>query len=146
MDMYAEAFVANQVDGQKLLSPDIFTEQFVLESLGVSNKLHAKKLATAARKLQSHEAEQVIGDVFDSGTLKFTLGEGKVIRGWEMGIATMAQGERAELIMRSDFCYGKNGFRRPNGEVVVAPFSTLKFDVKLLSCTKYCVRQNVRKT
>ena len=45
MDMYAEAFVANQVDGQKLLSPDIFTEQFVLESLGVSNKLHAKNFS-----------------------------------------------------------------------------------------------------
>ena len=79
--MYAEAFVANQVDGQKLLSPDIFTEQFVLESLGVSNKLHAKKLATAARKLQSHEAEQVIGDVFDAELLATTAQRSNIVIG-----------------------------------------------------------------
>lgn len=132
MEIYADAFAKNLVDGHKLLSGDVFDEQYVTDVLGVTNRLHAKKLASAARKLQSSESEQPTGTEFDSGTMKVRLGAGKVIKGWEVGLAAMAQGERAEMIMRADVCYGKDGFRRRTGEVVVAPFASLKFVVKVL--------------
>ena len=51
---------------------------------GVPNKLHSKKLASAAKKLQAHSAVQreSEGSVFDTSEgkdpLKFTLGQGKV--------------------------------------------------------------------
>ena len=83
MDIYAEAFVKHQVDAKKLLSDEVFTEQFVTEVLGISNKLHAKKLVGAAKRLQADALEHTIGSEFDStaekGPFKFTLGQGKVL-------------------------------------------------------------------
>lgn len=84
MAQYAVAFRKNHIDGLKLLSSEIFTEKFVAEALGVSNKQHAKKLFSAAKKLQGHVAQLEPGTVFDSCSAKdpftFTLGEGKVIK------------------------------------------------------------------
>ena len=51
MKMYGEALAKHSIDSSKLLSGD-FTETFVEKTLGVSNKMHSKKLANAARKLQ----------------------------------------------------------------------------------------------
>jgi len=84
MSQYAAAFKEHQIDGAKLLSPEIFTEQFVGDVLKVTNKQHIKKLASAARKLQAHEAEQKLGHVFDSATeehpFRFSLGSGQVLK------------------------------------------------------------------
>jgi FKBP-type peptidyl-prolyl cis-trans isomerase len=40
---------------------------------------------------------------------QFKLGEGKVIRGWDEGVAGMKVGGRRELIIPSELAYGKNG-------------------------------------
>jgi len=46
----------------------------------------------------------------DRGNLfSFDLGQGKVIKGWDEGIATMTLGERAVLRCRSDYAYGEQG-------------------------------------
>jgi FKBP-type peptidyl-prolyl cis-trans isomerase len=141
MAVYRAAFLAHQVDGRKLLSAEFFTEEYVAGTLGVSDKQHAKKLVSAAQKLRAHVEKQETGGEFDSsreaGPLRFVLGDGSVIRGLEVGVASMSEGERAELRIRADMAYGKNGFRKggkSSGELLIPPFATLSFDVHLLKC------------
>lgn len=45
----------------------------------------------------------------------------------------MKEGERARFLLRADQAYGKKGLRRGR-DIVVPPFATLKFDIKLLKC------------
>lgn len=63
---------------------------------------------------------------------EFALGEGKVIKGWDEGIAMMKEGGKATLIIPSNLAYGANP--RPGG--VIKPFSTLIFEVELVKVTK----------
>lgn len=54
------------------------------------------------------------GDTFDSSRergerLKFNLGMGEVIQGWDLGIASMKVGEVARFKIRSDYAYGRFG-------------------------------------
>ena len=77
-------------------------------------------------KLQSN------GSIFDSSKprgapFKFTLGKGDVIKGWDIGVATMKKGEIAELTLASAYAYGERGF----GDSIPAN-STLVFEVELL--------------
>ena len=73
------------------------------------------------------------GSKFDSsrdrpGFFEFDLGEGAVIKGWDVGVATMKKGEVATLVCRQDYAYGEHGHPPtiPGG-------ATLKFEVELLS-------------
>jgi FKBP-type peptidyl-prolyl cis-trans isomerase len=72
------------------------------------------------------------GTIFDSSVdrgepLSFRLGAGEVIKGWDEGIALMNEGGKATLIIPSDIAYGS----RDGG--TIPPYSTLVFDVELLS-------------
>jgi FKBP-type peptidyl-prolyl cis-trans isomerase len=72
------------------------------------------------------------GNVFDSSVgkkpLEFPLGQGRVIPGWDEGIAMMKAGGKAKLIVPSKLGYGAQA----NGEKIPA-YSTLVFDVELMS-------------
>jgi len=61
--------------------------------------------------------------------LKFKVGVGKVIRGWDEALLTMSVGESAELVIQAEWAYGKKGM-----EGKVPPGSTLTFQVDLVSC------------
>ena len=102
------------------------------------DKQHAKKLASAAKKLRAHVEKQETGSEFDSSReaepLQFQLGDGSVIPGLDVGVASMSEGERAELRIRADRAYGKHGFRSKTGQLLIPPFATLSFDVRLLKC------------
>ena len=63
----------------------------------------------------------------DGTTFGFQVGAGKVIRGWDVGVATMRVGERAELVCRADYAYGEAG-SPPD----IPPGATLTFVVELL--------------
>lgn len=73
------------------------------------------------------------GEQFDSSRspgrdpFKFVLGKGSVIKGWDVGVATMKKGERARLIIDSDFGYGESG-----SPPSIPGKATLVFDVELL--------------
>jgi len=71
------------------------------------------------------------GTVFDSSVdrgqpLEFTLGAGKVIKGWDEGIAGMKEGGKRKLIIPYELAYGEMG--RPG----IPPRSELTFDVELV--------------
>lgn len=69
--------------------------------------------------------------VFDSSVkrgqpIKFTLGTGQVIKGWDEGIALLEVGDKAKFIIPPDLAYGSQA-RGP-----IPANSTLIFDVELI--------------
>jgi FKBP-type peptidyl-prolyl cis-trans isomerase len=55
------------------------------------------------------------GQEFDNSNKRgtpftFTVGEGKVIKGWEEGIVGLKKGGKRILVVPSDLCYGDKGY------------------------------------
>ena len=128
-------FKEEGIDGKQLLDDTYFTEDFISTTLGVDNKIRCKKLAMASRRLSKEVYTD--GYQFDSNAehpYSFTVGKKKVIAAMELAIPTMKVGETAQIITLSNYAYGPEGYRKSNGEVVVPPFATLRFDITLLSC------------
>jgi peptidylprolyl isomerase len=76
------------------------------------------------------------GTVFDSSydrgePIRFALGNGMVIAGWEEGIALMSKGGAATLIIPPNLAYGEAGA----GGGLIPANATLTFDVELVDVT-----------
>jgi FKBP-type peptidyl-prolyl cis-trans isomerase len=73
------------------------------------------------------------GTKFDSSIdrgdpFEFTLGEGRVIKGWDIGVQGMKLGGRRRLIIPPQFAYGERG----SGDVI-PPNATLVFEIGLIA-------------
>lgn len=75
------------------------------------------------------------GDEFDSSysrgiPFSFKLGEGKVIKGWDLVGKTMAKGEKARVTLKPEYAYGASG-----SPPKIPANATLVFDMELVSWT-----------
>jgi FKBP-type peptidyl-prolyl cis-trans isomerase len=90
--------------------------------------------AVAGKTVSVHYTGKLTnGKVFDSsltrGTpIEFKLGAGRVIKGWDEGIALMKVGGKATLTIPPELGYGERG-----AGGVIPPNATLIFEVELVS-------------
>jgi len=97
------------------------------------------KEAVAGKTVEVHytgwlfepSAKQQRGKQFDSsvgrGPFSFPLGAGRVIKGWDEGVAGMKVGGKRTLVIPPELGYGARG-----AGGVIPPNATLMFDVELL--------------
>ncbi|KAH7831191.1 putative peptidyl-prolyl isomerase [Monocercomonoides exilis] len=102
-------------------------KRIIKEGTGISPQKHSNLKVLFTGKLED-------GTVFDenqdiNSPFKFRLGEGDVIKGWDIGVATMKVGEISEFKVSSLLAYGKEG-KPPK----IPGDSTLIFTIELLSC------------
>ena len=114
--------------------------QIAMGILGFENKIQAKKLVMASRRLAKQSVDHPPGTAFDSSDARganysFVLGRGRVVRAMDLAVRSMRVGERSILICRLDYGYGSEGLRTTGVVVVVPPFATLRFDLTLVGTT-----------
>ena len=112
----------------------------VNELIKKDTKVGAGEEATVGKAVEVHytgwlydpNAPDKKGTKFDSSRdrgapFSFLLGAGRVIKGWDRGVAGMKVGGQRTLIIPPEMAYGAQGAGK-----VIPPNATLIFDVELL--------------
>tara|TARA_B110000008_G_scaffold263335_1_gene286600 strand:+ start:81 stop:476 length:396 start_codon:yes stop_codon:yes gene_type:complete len=96
----------------------------------------ANELPTDGDVVRVHYIGWYKGTEFDSSRAKnqpftFTIGDNKVIKGWDQVVRTMKKGERAIHHIPSHLAYGTTGMPR-----VIPPNADLDFEIEILDIIK----------
>lgn len=108
------------------------TKRTLLQGDGPAAEVGQEVVVHYTGWLYDPQAEKFRGTKFDSSVdrgepFSFTVGAGRVISGWDQGVAGMKVGEVRELTIAPELAYGD----RQMGPVI-APGSTLVFVVELI--------------
>jgi len=118
------------------------TEQSSIPSTGFVSEeiaIGSGQLAESGDVVSAHYVGRLLsGEVFDSSRergepIKFTLGVGQVIRGWDEGLLGMREGGRRVITIAPDYGYGSNAVGS------IPANSTLVFEVEIVSVEKPAV-------
>lgn len=125
---------------QNALSADNSATPVVIKLIKIDRKIGDGHEAVAGKKVDVHYTGWLYnatspnnkGTKFDSSLdrgvpFSFPLGEGRVIKGWDQGVAGMKVGGQRTLTIPADLGYGARG-----AGSVIPPNATLIFDVELL--------------
>jgi peptidylprolyl isomerase len=129
--LVAQANLLTQPEASAMTEENVITTDSGLQYVEVLEGTGA--LPTAGQTVVVHYTGTLEdGTKFDSSRdrgqpFKFPLGAGRVIKGWDEGIATMKIGGQRKLIIPSELGYGSRG-----AGGVIPPNATLIFDVELL--------------
>lgn len=77
------------------------------------------------------ESGQEFDSSYNRGPFSFPLGAGRVIKGWDEGVAGMKIGGKRKLVVPPELAYGRRG-----AGGVIPPNATLTFEVELLDIEK----------
>jgi hypothetical protein len=124
--------------------PEVEAARKAAESLGLvikDLKVGSGEVALPGAVVRVHytgwlydpKAPEGKGQKFDSSLDRgdpfvFPLGAGRVIRGWDLGVAGMQPGGKRRLVIPADLGYGERG-----AGGAIPPNATLTFDVELLN-------------
>jgi len=115
---------------------DSLSKGFEKTSSGLRYQLIQKGSGKQPQKGQvvsvHYKGQLTDGTVFDSSykrnqPIEFPIGTGKVIPGWDEGIALLKEGDKARFVIPSELAYGNQG-----AGGVIPPGATLIFDVELV--------------
>jgi FKBP-type peptidyl-prolyl cis-trans isomerase len=111
------------MEGYVDLTPDGGVKKKIIENgSGPAPKKNSVVSVNYIGKLENGKEFDRSEDPFE-----FTLGAGEVIKGWDIGVASMKQGEKCDLYIKSNYGYGSRG-----AGGVIPGGATLIFTVKLL--------------
>lgn len=104
----------DQEDGDGNRLPEGVKKEIVIEA--ASHYQVARKKPKYRDEVEVHyfSVLESDGSQFDSSReagkpFKFTLGQGQVIKGWDLAVATMMKGEIAKFTIAPEYAYGANG-------------------------------------
>jgi FKBP-type peptidyl-prolyl cis-trans isomerase len=127
--------LAHYIDAKKITAlPDTAGYYFLMRENGKGHTIDSGKIVTV-----DYEGRFLNDSVFD-GTkrvgkpYRFISGAHHVIRGWELVMKQLHQGDKFTLILPSRLAYGVDGIQDPqNGTYIVPPFTPVVFDIDILS-------------
>ena len=110
-----------------------------MDNLGMqsASKIKVKKLVMAARRLATTRADMDFAAPPFDAKERYQIewdDKPKLIPGMRLAVAYMVSSNLPHVAVqcRCDYAYGAEGYRKRNGEELIPPFASLKFDIDLV--------------